>query len=149
MTTANELLELFRGLDQLSHRFRLAMNGHSRRVSGLTIEQALALFHIHLAGGILTVSDLASLLERASHSTTVLVDRLEVQGFVTRRRKPDNDRRQVWVEITPEGIARVDLFRASLAELLPRLLEGVTDQEVDAMQQAVVLLNSRMDGAQY
>jgi DNA-binding MarR family transcriptional regulator len=49
-----------------------------------------------------TVGVLAERMQLAHHSTVELIDRLEERGLVQRRRD-DEDRRQVLVQITPAG----------------------------------------------
>jgi DNA-binding MarR family transcriptional regulator len=49
-----------------------------------------------------TIGEIASRLQVVHHSAVELVDRLEEQGFVQRRRNPD-DRRQVFLSLTQKG----------------------------------------------
>jgi DNA-binding MarR family transcriptional regulator len=49
-----------------------------------------------------TIGEIASRLQVVHHSAVELVDRLEEQALVQRRRNPD-DRRQVFLSLTPKG----------------------------------------------
>jgi DNA-binding MarR family transcriptional regulator len=49
-----------------------------------------------------TIGEIASRLQVVHHSAVELVDRLEEQGMVQRRRNPE-DRRQVFLSLTPKG----------------------------------------------
>jgi DNA-binding MarR family transcriptional regulator len=49
-----------------------------------------------------SIGEVASRLQIVHHSAVELVDRLEEQGLIQRRRNPD-DRRQVFLSLTPKG----------------------------------------------
>jgi DNA-binding MarR family transcriptional regulator len=79
-------------------------------------------------GGPITVSDLAHKLNLRHHSMVELINRAEEHGFVTRRRA-DQDRRQVFVELTDEGervLRELSLHhRAELQSIGPALVEAL------------------------
>ncbi|MDF2808475.1 MAG: MarR family transcriptional regulator [Cellulosimicrobium sp.] len=52
------------------------------------------------------------------------IDRLEERGLVLRRRSPD-DRRGVLVELTPEGLERVDTAMTDLLAVEARILDAL------------------------
>lgn len=68
-------------------------------------------------GGNLTPSQLASIMLRSNYSVTKLIDGLEKDGLV-RRRRNGRDRRTVNVEVTPAGLEFVmaSLNNATVAE---------------------------------
>ncbi|MBV9491677.1 MAG: MarR family transcriptional regulator [Verrucomicrobia bacterium] len=66
----------------------------------------------------LTIGELAEQLLIAHHSAVGLVDRLAAQGLVERKPGPV-DRRQVYVQLTPRGVAVLDkLAHAHQTELV-------------------------------
>ncbi len=78
--------------------------------------------------GRLKMSQMADAIVHSTGGTTRLVDRLEEAGLVTRQNCP-NDRRAVYVAITPAGNARLDdALAVHLAfldrQLAARLSEG-------------------------
>jgi len=60
-----------------------------------------------------TVGTLSERLCLRHHSTVELIDRLEKQRLVTRRHG-DEDRREVFVQLTRQGEARLDRITASI-----------------------------------
>jgi DNA-binding MarR family transcriptional regulator len=78
-------------------------------------------------GGPATVSDLAERLSLRHHSAVELVDRAEERGFV-RRRRAEEDRREVYIDLTDEGervLRELSLHsRAELRSLGPALVNA-------------------------
>jgi DNA-binding MarR family transcriptional regulator len=60
---------------------------------------------------------------------TRMVDRLEAKGLVSRRRSED-DRRLINLELTEEGRKAVPKLRACSADVLNHLLRGFNGSEV-------------------
>jgi DNA-binding MarR family transcriptional regulator len=56
------------------------------------------------------------------------IDRLESRGFVQRHRSPD-DRRGVLVELTDEGLARVDAAMSDLLDIEAKVLTALSPAE--------------------
>ena len=75
-----------------------------------------------------TVGELATRLQTRHHSVVELIDRLEARQLVSRRRS-EQDRRQVWVELTPEGERILEALsvehRAELETAGPALLDAL------------------------
>lgn len=93
---------------------------------GLSPQQHQALLAIMGFPGrdYVSIGELAERLQVRHHSAVGLVDRLEAQGL-TERRPPENDRRQVFVALTPRGIDLLEQLavshRAELRRLKPHL----------------------------
>ena len=90
------------------HRFGLArnrLNAALCQASGLNATELEALEHLE-EDGLLTQRELADRLLLTSGGTTLLVDRLERAGFVSRRPHP-SDRRAVQLELTPGAQGRM------------------------------------------
>ena len=91
-------------------------------------------------GGAASVSDLAAAERMRPQSMAQAVGYLEEDGFVLRHPDPD-DRRRMFVELTPEGH---DLLRRTRAQR-DSWLAGVLDRDLDAaerrqLQEALALL---------
>ncbi len=73
--------------------------------TGLSPSQALVLRQIGAHNGI-TPGSVATTLRFGQATITNIVDKLVDAGFVTRTRS-DNDKRQILVKATPEGVSRL------------------------------------------
>jgi DNA-binding MarR family transcriptional regulator len=92
----------------------------------LNLPQAWALEA--LAEGPRTMRDLADRLHLKSSTNTLFVDRLEVLGYV-RRRRHAADRRTVHVELTPLGRRTIQQLRAQKREGMLMLFRPFTPRE--------------------
>ena len=135
-----QLQGLVRDMVQLSHRIRLLNSRSWRELEDLTVEQCFLLCFIDKNGGEITISHLAGIVSRASHTVTALVDTLERRGLVTRQRKPTADRRQVWVSLTSRGRAALEDFRRWLPTHFPELFGNRSDQDLEEISRAVATL---------
>ena len=104
------------------------------------------------AGGALPMSRLAEALDVSQASATGIVDRMEQRGLVERRGDPD-DRRVVLVAPTDEGRGMIEGVSAERKERLMRLLDELTDDELDgflrgsrALRAARRRLHGSLDG---
>jgi len=122
-------VSLIRTADRISNRF-----GRLLRDEGLTNQQYNVLRILRREGRPLPSLEVAERLIQQVPAITGLIDRLEKQNYVVRRRC-EQDRRVIWIEITPFGLellARLDhpvedltqhLFRPLPADQLRRLTE--------------------------
>jgi DNA-binding MarR family transcriptional regulator len=98
------------------------------RQVGLTLQQHQALLAIRGFPGRdeVLVGELAEQLQIRHHSAVGLVDRLEVQGLVSRR-SGEKDRRRVWVSLTEEGRDALEKLTVVHRKELELLEEGTTE----------------------
>ena len=89
---------------------------------GLTPQQHQALLAILGFPGRdqVTIGELAERLQIRHHSAVGLVDRLEAQNLVARQ-GAGNDRRQVYVTVTPHGLALLEQLAAAHRSELQRI----------------------------
>lgn len=92
--------------------------------SDLTASQLLVMQHIAQAGSALP-SAIARAVDLKQATVTVLVNKLENAGLVSRRRDTE-DRRRVWVELTDAGKA--------MLERSPDLLQHRFERSFDALE---------------
>jgi DNA-binding MarR family transcriptional regulator len=87
--------------------------------AGVTLQQYNVLRILRGSGeeGLPTLTVAERMIERTP-GVTRLIDRMEKKGWVTRRRCTE-DRRRVWCNVTPEGLAVLDG--------LDRPIEGIDD----------------------
>jgi DNA-binding MarR family transcriptional regulator len=120
-------------LAELRHQIRrfLHFSERAARAAGVEPQQHQLLQAVKglPEGELATVGTLAERLQLRPHSVVGLVDRLAERGLV-QRRKDDHDRRQVLIELTPDGERLLrDLtlhHRAELRAAGPRLLRALT-----------------------
>src|SRR5206468_698887 len=85
-----------------------------------------------LTEGPMTATRLAEATGLSTAATTSMIDRLERQGFV-RRRRDASDRRQVIVEMTEQGQAQTWGLYGPLVELGVPLLRQFDTAQLEAM----------------
>lgn len=112
--------------------------------SGLTASQLLALQSLSSSGEML-VGDLARLLELRHATISILLDKLQDLGLIERR-KHENDRRKVWVRITPAGVDRLrgapDLLQNRFRQRFSALPEWEQSMLLAGLQRIVALLDA-------
>ena len=85
-----------------------------------------------LLAGSTTAGKLAEHTGLTSGATTAVIDRLERAGFVTRRRD-DEDRRRVLVEIVPSAIERITPFYVPVQASVKQLNRQFSDTQLEAV----------------
>ena len=139
-TTAKAELEL------LSERLSALISDLSRaaRESVPTTRTRLAvLFSLH-TGGPARITDLARAEHITQPSMTVLVSRLEEEGWVERRTEP-TDGRVVNVAITSAGVAVLEQAMAARNDALQARLARLTPAEHAALLAALPALDKLID----
>lgn len=106
----------------------------------------LSLVHLHVmtvldAEGPQPMRALAESLDVSQASTTGIVDRMEQRGLVERHRD-DEDRRVIRVELTGTGRRMVEGVAAERRGRLARLLEELTDDELEGFLRGTCALRA-------
>jgi DNA-binding MarR family transcriptional regulator len=139
-----DVTAIVQGLRRIVHELHSYSQGVRARY-GLTGPQLWAVKTLQGAGPI-AVGALAEALAVHQSSVSVLLDRLEERGLVTRRRR-DTDQRVVDVELTPRGVAMAaDAPEAAQGRLL-HALDAMSATEVHALSAAVRRLVAAMEAA--
>lgn len=108
----------------------LGFSEKTTRALGTTPQTYQALLAIHGYPGRerITIGELAERLQIRHHSAVGMADRLEKQGLVMRR-AGEEDRRQVFVQLTPQGKELLEKLvlahREELRHLWPQLEQPV------------------------
>lgn len=114
------------------------------RQSELTASQLLLMQHLGENGAALP-SAIAKSIDLKQATVTVLVNKLEDAGLVTRRRDTD-DRRRVWVELTDAGQAAWEKSPDLLQNRFERGFEGLEEWEqamiIAALERVASLLDA-------
>jgi DNA-binding MarR family transcriptional regulator len=90
------------------------------------------------------ITELAELEGLAQPTMTLLVQKLEQRGWVTRERGPD-DGRVVLVSLTEAGRAALEDFRARFGGVLRVQMDEMSDEEIEALGTATEALGSLVD----
>jgi DNA-binding MarR family transcriptional regulator len=94
----------------------------------------------YLAGvGPLTIGELSDYLCISDSSTSLLIDKLEKRGFVTRARSP-HDNRVVLVDVTPSGRETVKRIPLGGIPRLREALKSIAPEQLDLVHRAMVTL---------
>ncbi len=132
-------------VSSLANELRLAIHRLTRRLrqqhpnDDLTLTQISALAIIWREGP-LTAGELALREQVRPPSITRVVDGLEAADMVVRKDNPA-DGRQVLVEITPEGVARMESYVEAREAWLTQGLADLSDDDQEILHRAAVLLN--------
>ncbi len=99
-------LQDYQALAEFRYNIRRFMRASEQilRPAGLKPQQYQLMLHIKglPEGQQATIGDIAERLQIQHHSTVELVDRMSVRGLI-RRKRAGEDRRQVFLELTPKG----------------------------------------------
>ncbi|MBX5466941.1 MAG: MarR family transcriptional regulator [Firmicutes bacterium] len=107
----------------------------------LTVAQFLVVRKLYTHGP-MAMGELAESLGVSFAAATGIVDRLSQAGLVHRRRS-DVDRRVVWVELSPEGHAKMAEMRQARRHLLEAMMQPLDDDE---LHELVRLLGKVVEG---
>ena len=134
----------------LAHLLSLA---HERADRWLVAELAAAglkglapshgdVFALLFQKGEATMHEIAAFARRTKPTTTILVDKLEALGYVTREASA-NDARSVVVLLAPSGEALRPKFEEISRRLIAKLYGGLDDAEAETLER---LLGKVLDG---
>ncbi len=115
----------------LARRWRHRLDAHLAR-AGLTDATWVPLIHLDETGGGISQKDLARRVGVDGSSLVRVLDILERQGLIGRRRC-ETDGRARLVSLTPEGERRVALIRHELGKGERTLLADLSDPEIAGM----------------
>lgn len=121
-------------LEEADHLFRKMVRRFVKErdrvsVEGISLPGMLILQKI-IRDGEQRLGDLAEQLDFTSGAITALSDKLEAGGYTVRRRKED-DRRTVLLDITAKGREMVERNGNIGARCITLLFEGFTDEELE------------------
>lgn len=121
------LLNLLRVGDQVDNRLSRLF-----REYGLTLSRFNVLRNLEIARRPLTCGEIAQRMIQVVPAITSLVDQLEKRGWVQRHRC-EQDRRVVYVEITPSGLQVTATVMPPLVDLEKQLLKKLTRGDMKSL----------------
>jgi len=89
-----------------------------------------------------TMSELSRMLLVSNGNATTVVDRLEADGMV-RRTPSEEDRRTVFVALTPEGLAEFDGLAAGHEAEVAKVFAGVSEGDLEAVTEILKRMGMR------
>ena len=129
-------VSLIRNADRISNRF-----GRLLRDEGLTNQQYNVLRILRREGRPLPSLEVAERLIQQVPAITGLIDRLEKQKYVVRRRC-DQDRRVIWVEITAVGLDLLARLDSSVEDLTQHLFRPLPHDQLRRLTELLDTLYS-------
>ncbi|HET8597786.1 MAG TPA: MarR family transcriptional regulator [Castellaniella sp.] len=128
----------------LARRWRHVLDGHLAR-AGLTDATWVPLIHLSETGGGLAQKDLAMLVGVDGSSLVRVLDILERQGLIERRRS-ETDGRARLVHLTPAGERRVAAIRHELGQGEQALLADLSEEDIATLLQCFDRIDRRITG---
>jgi len=149
MTDGSETVEGFTARGTLGFLVRRAQKLMSQQAEqlfegrDLTLSQWIVLELID-EGAVVTPGEAARVLGHNTGATTRLIDHLEAQGLLSRRREP-GDRRLVTLALTPEGERMAKAWRSEMAGFNKDLLAEFSPAEVKTLLDLMGRLVGRLE----
>ena len=131
----NRIYHVAAGVRKLNSALASRMGEHLAP-TGLTLPQMLvvkALAH----RGPLTITEIAAELCASKPTAVGIVDRLELQNVVRRRRDGDGDRREVRVEFTPGGDEYLSEVRGAVDRALGSAFSDLSEADFENLERAL------------
>ncbi|KAA8996229.1 winged helix DNA-binding protein [Paenibacillus spiritus] len=113
-------------------------------VDGVTLP-GLMILNLIIREGEQRLGDLADRLDFTSGAITALCDKLDAAGFAARRRKED-DRRTVLLDITPAGRRMMERNRNVGEACISLLFGDFTEEELALLGRGFRRITDRLDG---
>jgi DNA-binding MarR family transcriptional regulator len=139
-----EMAELRAAFSELLGAERRLRGRNPARPGELSNAQMRALFPLK-RGEECTSGALAKRADLSPASMTTMLDGLEADGIV-RRRRSETDRRQVFVSLTDKGHDAIEERKAAWERLWREHLTGHTQNELDATARVLRSIASMLDG---
>ena len=142
--TAGQLDELRSAFAELLGAERRLRSRDPRRPGELSTVQVRALVQLAKNEAV-TAGELAKRADLSAGAMTAMLDQLEHEGMITRRRS-DTDRRQVIVALTDRGLAEVAAKRAAWEQIWRDGLDGLDAHELEAAARVMRSIAGLLDG---
>lgn len=148
-TENNDLEQVSNDLIEFSGLFRTLLKNlthewNKRMTHNLSYTQFKVMFKLYTTGGSLKVSELAEFIGITSGAITGVVDKLLSDEYVSRERASD-DRRVVYIEITPKGKAMMEEVMVTQGETVSRYFNVLPEEDIQHLRRIFSLLNDNLD----
>ncbi|MBP2113958.1 MarR family transcriptional regulator [Paenibacillus silagei] len=136
-------------LEQADHLFRKLVRRFVKERDRVSVEgvalPGMLILHKIIRDGEQRLGDLAEQLDFTSGAITALSDKLEAGGYTVRRRKED-DRRTVLLDITASGREMVKRNGNIGARCITLLFEGFTEEELEQQSRFYERMIGNLEG---
>ncbi|WP_042167221.1 MarR family winged helix-turn-helix transcriptional regulator [Paenibacillus gorillae] len=116
---------------------------NKRMTHNLSYTQFKMMFRLHLEGR-LKVSELADSMGITSGAITGVADKLVAEDYVVRERATD-DRRVVYIEITPKGKLMIEELLDSQSETILSLFTSLPDEDIQHLKRIFAQLIANIE----
>ncbi|MFF2093295.1 MarR family winged helix-turn-helix transcriptional regulator [Paenibacillus sp. NPDC058174] len=116
---------------------------NKRMTHNLSYTQFKMMFRLHLEGK-LKVSELAESMGLTSGAITGVADKLVAEDYVMRERATD-DRRVVYIEITPKGKLMIEELLDSQRETILSLFTRLPDEDIQHLKRIFAQLIANIE----
>lgn len=141
ITAGNLFLELYDKYSRLeSKKF------FYKEIEELTMIEINTVVVIGRESSFIKMSDIASQLGVSSGTPTVTIDRLIKKGYVERYRD-EEDRRQVFVRLSPKGQTAFNGIRELKNKIVERLFGVLPEDQISLLIEILDQINSKFDDA--
>ena len=132
----NTVIKLIRSVNTLSSGLNLILDKNSLTESQFNLLDAL--YHL----GHLTQKELGKKLLKSGGNITMVIDNLEKQGFVERRRG-EKDRRTFAIHLTDEGNNKIKSVLSRIVKFITNEMNILTSKEQLEMQKMCKAIGSK------
>lgn len=132
-TRSKEALRTWLRLLSCEIRIEQLLRARLREQYQMTLPQFDVLSELEHASGPLTMSELSRELMVSNGNITGVIDRLEKQQLV-RRKRPDHDRRVQYIELTERGAKRFREMAAQHEQWVEELLSDLSSSDMKRLQ---------------
>ncbi|MBK1809670.1 MarR family transcriptional regulator [Clostridium sp. YIM B02505] len=141
MDEVNRGVELVRKLKNIGKLIKRSMGNHFEEM-GLTQSQGM-LIGVLCHQGDMKISDLSEKLGLSNSTVSGIIDRLEKQGLVERKRSKE-DKRIVFVNVTEEFLKNFKENFSKVERKLERIASEATTEELDTVLNGLEALENIM-----
>ncbi|NLI93187.1 MAG: MarR family transcriptional regulator [Peptococcaceae bacterium] len=108
-----------------------------------TVPQTMIIYNL-AHNGKMKISELSEKMGLTNSTVSGIVDRLEDHGVVSRQRSTE-DRRVVFVNLTPEHQAKHENMDANLDKYFEDILEDIPPQQMDSIIESLTILKDTLN----
>jgi len=141
--TNSQLLELSNMFKSLLKKMSHEWNKRMSDSFSLTMTQFRTLYILNTRGP-QKAAELADVLLVTSGAITGLADKLIAKGFIQRQRS-DEDRRVVYLSITDEGKAMIDVVLEKQKEIISMYFSGLPEEDVAHLKRIFTVMLERIE----
>ncbi len=142
LSNLSEASRLQKDMSRLVRLFYLFSRGHVSTLH-ITLLQGYTLMGLQLNGR-MTMTEISTYSKLSTSTMTRVVDKL-VKAELVERVHGENDRRIVYLKLTPAGERKTTAFRISQSLLFQRLLAGLVSADREKVLSGLAILTDQLE----